>query len=39
LNDAFADLGKPDQVQQLFVGYQRHLYERGDTLNQAGSNQ
>ena len=24
--DAFADLGKPDQVRRLFVGFQRHLY-------------
>jgi type I restriction enzyme, R subunit len=28
LNDAFADLGKPDQVRQVFVGFQRHLYTR-----------
>ena len=28
LNDAFAELGKPDQVRQLFVGFQRHLYEK-----------
>jgi type I restriction enzyme, R subunit len=27
LNDAFADLGKPDHVRGLFVGFQRHLYE------------
>ena len=26
LNDAFAELGKPDQVRQVFVGFQRHLY-------------
>ena len=26
LNDAFAELGKPDAVRQLFVGVQRHLY-------------
>jgi len=26
LNDAFAELGKPDQVRKLFVGFQRHLY-------------
>jgi hypothetical protein len=38
-NDAFADLGTLDQVQQVFVGYQRHLREHGDTLNLAGSNQ
>jgi type I restriction enzyme R subunit len=26
LNDAFAELGRPDQVRQVFVGFQRHLY-------------
>ena len=26
LNDAFAELGKPDQVRQVFVGFQKHLY-------------
>jgi type I restriction enzyme R subunit len=26
LNDAFAELGKPEQVRQVFVGFQRHLY-------------
>jgi type I restriction enzyme R subunit len=24
--DAFADLGRPDQVRRVFVGFQRHLY-------------
>ncbi|MGH8795933.1 MAG: type I restriction-modification enzyme R subunit C-terminal domain-containing protein [Caldimonas sp.] len=24
--DAFAELGRPDQVRRLFVGFQRHLY-------------
>ncbi len=28
LNDAFAELGQPDQVRNIFVGFQRHLYER-----------
>ena len=28
LNDAFAELGKPEQVRGVFVGFQRHLYER-----------
>jgi type I restriction enzyme R subunit len=28
LDDAFAQLGKPDQVRRLFVGFQRHLYEK-----------
>jgi uncharacterized protein (DUF4415 family) len=27
LNDAFAGLGKPNEVRKLFVGLQRHLYE------------
>ncbi len=27
LNDAFAELGKPEQVRRLFVGFQRHLYD------------
>ena len=26
LGDAFADLGRPDQVRQVFVGFQQHLY-------------
>jgi type I restriction enzyme R subunit len=26
LNDAFAELGQPDQVRQVFNGFQRHLY-------------
>jgi type I restriction enzyme R subunit len=26
LPDAFAELGKPDQVRKVFVGFQRHLY-------------
>jgi len=29
LSDAFAELGKPDQVRGLFVGFQRHLYSSG----------
>ena len=29
LSDAFADLGKPDQVRQVFVGFQHHLYGVG----------
>lgn len=28
LNDAFAELGRPDQVRQVFVGFQRHLYRQ-----------
>jgi type I restriction enzyme R subunit len=26
LKDAFAELGQPDQVRSLFIGFQRHLY-------------
>ena len=26
--DALADLGRPDQVRRVFVGFQRHLYPR-----------
>lgn len=29
LNDAFAELGEPDQVRRVFVGFQRHLYAHG----------
>ena len=29
IQDAFAELGKPEQVRALFVGFQRHLYEPG----------
>jgi len=29
LSDAFAELGKPDQVRQVFVGFQQHLYGVG----------
>jgi len=28
LDDAFADLGNPTQIRSVFVGFQRHLYER-----------
>ena len=28
LSDAFKELGRPDQVRRMFVGFQRHLYER-----------
>ncbi len=31
--DAFAELGRPDQVRALFVGFQRHLYERRPGVN------
>jgi len=29
--DAFAELGKPDQVRRVFVGFQRHLYPPGNS--------
>ena len=29
LNDAIKDLGSPEQIRQVFVGFQRHLYEPG----------
>jgi type I restriction enzyme R subunit len=28
--DALADLGQPEQVRRVFVGFQRHLYERSN---------
>ncbi len=28
LNDAFAELGKPEDVRRVFVGFQRHLYQQ-----------
>jgi type I restriction enzyme R subunit len=31
LNDAFAELGQPDQVRQVFNGFQRHLYAAQST--------
>ena len=33
LSDAFEQLGRPDQVRQVFVGFQRHLYERRSSVN------
>jgi type I restriction enzyme, R subunit len=29
--DALAELGQPDEVRNVFVGFQRHLYERRNT--------
>lgn len=26
LSDAFVEMGKPEQVRQVFVGFQRHRY-------------
>ena len=28
LSDAFDQLGRPDQVRAVFVGFQRHLYQQ-----------
>ncbi len=36
LNDAFAELGRPDQVRQVFVGFQRHLYLAAGSASVAG---
>ena len=30
ISDAIADLGKPEQIGQVFAGFQRHLYEEVD---------
>jgi type I restriction enzyme R subunit len=27
ISDAVADLGEPEQIGQVFTGFQRHLYE------------
>ena len=32
LNDAFAELGKPDDVRKIFIGFQRHLYSKNGSL-------
>ena len=39
LNDAFDELGKPEQVRRVFVGFQRHLYAQtgGPTPSDASS--
>jgi type I restriction enzyme R subunit len=29
LSDAFAELGQPEQVRRMFIGFQRHLYAAG----------
>jgi type I restriction enzyme R subunit len=31
LNDAFTELGKPEQIRQVFIGFQRHLYKKAQT--------
>jgi type I restriction enzyme R subunit len=36
LNDAFAELGRPEQVRAVFVGFQRHLYVGGLGAGAAG---
>jgi type I restriction enzyme R subunit len=30
LSDAFTELGKPEEVRQVFVGFQRHLYSQSE---------
>jgi type I restriction enzyme R subunit len=32
ISDALADLGDPDQIRGLFIGFQRYLYEPGERL-------
>ena len=32
ISDAVADLGNPDQIRGLFIGFQRYLYEAGGGL-------
>lgn len=36
LGDAFAELGQPDQVRHLFLGFQQHLYGAGIRAGGAG---
>ncbi len=38
LSDAFAELGKPDQVRRVFVGFQRHLYAGSPASGAAQAN-
>jgi type I restriction enzyme R subunit len=38
LSDAFAELGKPDQVRRVFVGFQRHLYASGSATGASPAN-
>ena len=38
LVDAFAELGRPDQVRRVFVGFQRHLYEYHNQPHNADAN-
>lgn len=32
ISDAFSELGQPEQVRRVFIGFQRHLYARAGTL-------
>lgn len=34
LADVFADLGRPDEIRNVFVSFQRHLYARADAVGQ-----
>jgi type I restriction enzyme R subunit len=38
LSDAFAELGKPEQVRRVFVGFQRHLYASGSVSGPSTAN-
>jgi type I restriction enzyme R subunit len=31
ISEAFSELGRPEEVRDIFVGFQRHLYERRDS--------
>lgn len=37
MNDAIAEIGKPEQVSEVFVRFQRHLYESETGWRQAGT--
>jgi type I restriction enzyme R subunit len=37
LNDAFAELGRPEEVRRLFVGFQHFLYERAASGNSSST--
>jgi len=36
ISDAFAELGQPDQVRRVFVGFQKHLYAAHDWHSASG---
>jgi type I restriction enzyme R subunit len=37
ISDALAELGRPEDVRDVFVGFQRHLYERAEARPQVRS--